>query len=89
MLIIAVYEVLKDKLFDGVNVAVAPLYVTVPVTPGMVSVVALIVDASIISLNVAVIVAFTATPGALFAGLVDDTVGDVVSDAVPVVNVHV
>lgn len=57
-----------------------PLYVTVPVTPLFKVKVALeIVDASMFSLNVAVIAAFTATPAALLAGLVDETVGGVVS----------
>ena len=47
-----------------------------PVTPLFnVKVAELTVDAAIGSLNVAVIAAFTATAVALFAGLVDDTVG--------------
>jgi hypothetical protein len=41
------------------------------------------------SLKVAVIAAFTATPVALLAGLVDEMVGGVVSGAVPVVKVQV
>jgi hypothetical protein len=67
-------------LLDGVNVAVVPLYVTVPVTPLFkVNVAVLTVDAVIASLNVAVIEVFTATAVALLTGLVDDTVGAVVS----------
>ena len=73
-------------MLDGVNVAVVPVYVTVPVAPLFnVNVAVLTVDAVIASLNVAVIAVFTATFVALFAGLVDDTVGGVVSGVVPVV----
>jgi len=66
-------------LLDGVKVAVVPLYVTVPVTPPTVNVAAVTVEAFIVSENVAVILEFVATPVALFAGLVDETVGGVVS----------
>ena len=88
--IVAVYVVEYARLLDGVNVAVVPVYVTVPVTPLFkVNVAVLTVDAVIVSLNVAVIAEFTATFVALLAGLTDVTVGGVVSAVVPVVNVHV
>jgi hypothetical protein len=80
---VAVYCVLKLKLALGVNVAVldAAEYVTVPATvppgPFSVKVVALIVAASIVSLNVAVSVELIATPVAASAGVVADTVGGV------------
>lgn len=66
-------------MLDGVNVAVEPLHVTVPVTPLTSNVAVLMVEASTISLNVAIIVVFTAIPVELVAGLEDDTVGEVVS----------
>lgn len=78
-MIVAVYVVDEARLADGVKVAVVPLYITVPITPPTVNVAVVTVAASIVSLNVAVIVVFTATPVALFDGLVDETVGDVVS----------
>ena len=60
----------------GLNVAVVPVYVPVPVTPPLkVNMAVGKVEVSIVSLNVAVIAVFTATPVAPFAGLVDDTVG--------------
>jgi len=49
----------------------------------MVNVAVVTVVAAIGSLKVAVIAAFTANPVALLAGLVDETVGGVVSGAVP------
>jgi len=55
----------------------------VPVTPAIVNVAVLIVDESIVSLNVAVMAVFTATSVAPLAGLVDDTVGAVVSVVPP------
>ena len=71
------------------NVAVVSLYVTVPVTPAMVNVAVVMVEAFIVSLNVTVIVLFTSTPVAPLAGIVDEMVGGVVSEVEPVVNVHV
>jgi hypothetical protein len=47
------------------------------------------VDAVISSLKVAVIAAFTEMFVALFAGVVEETVGGVASAAAPVVNDHV
>jgi len=61
----------------------------VPVTPVIVNVAVVIVPASMVSLKDALIDVFTATSAALFAGLVDETSGGVVSGAVPVVNVQV
>ena len=56
-----------------------------PVTPLFkVNVVVFIEDASIASLNVTVTALFTAKPVAPFAGLVDETVGGVVSGDVPI-----
>ena len=63
-----------------------PLYVTVPVTPPLsVKVDVLIVVVSIDSLKVAVIASLTSTPVAPFNGLVEMTVGAVVSGRVVVV----
>ncbi len=86
-------------MFDGVNVAVVPLYVTVPVTgdcgaPTSVGRVTwklaiVIVPAFIGSLNAAVIAEFIATPIALFPGLVDKITGGVVSGASPVLKLQV
>ena len=65
-------------MIDGVKVAVVPLYVTTPLTPLLkVKVAGDTVVASIASLNVAVIAAFAATPVALYAGLIKETVGAV------------
>jgi len=47
------------------------------------------VEALIVSLNVAVMAVFIATPVALLAGLAELTVGGVVSVAVPVVTLQV
>jgi len=80
VVIVARYVVFAAKLLDGVNVAVVPLYVTVPVTPlSNVKVVVDKVDAVMGSLKVAVIAEFSATLVALLAGLVEETVGAVVS----------
>ena len=71
-----------ERLLDGVNVAVwlAPSYVTVPDTPPLiVKVDVLIVVASIASLNVAVIALLIATSASPLAGIVELTVGGVVS----------
>ncbi len=66
---------------------------TVPVTgpPALerVNVDVVIVDASIGSLNVAVIALLMATPVAPFAGLVDETVGGVVSACLVIEKVPV
>lgn len=67
-------------------------YVTVPgmaVEPCFkVKVDVVIVDASISSLKVTVTIELTATSVALFAGLVELTVGGVVSGTVPVVKLQ-
>jgi hypothetical protein len=88
VVIVAVNKVLLARSADGVNVAVLPVYVTVPATgvapgPVTVKVVPLIVAGFMASLNVAEIVVLTATAGAPFAGIVETTVG-----AAAVVNVH-
>jgi len=65
---------------EGVKVAVVPLYVTAPVTPLLKVKVLVATDvAAIASLKVAVTAAFTATPVALMVGLVNITVGGVMS----------
>ena len=69
------------------NVAVVPEYETVPVTPPIVKVEVVMVDDSIVSENAAAMALLIAAPVALLAGLVNDTVGAVVSGAVPVVVV--
>ena len=73
-----------ERVLDGVNVAALLLYDTVPLTllPLLllsVNVLVVIVDESISSLNVALIALLTPTPVALPAGLVELTVGSVVS----------
>lgn len=89
VVIVAVYVVEYDML-EGVNVATLLLYETVPLMllPLLllsVKVLVLIVDELMSSLNVAVIVLLMATPVALLAGLVELTVGGVVSVGVDVV----
>ena len=91
VVIVAVYVVKYDRLLEGVNVATLLLYETVPLMllPLLllsVKVLVLIVDELISSLKVAVIVLLIATPVALLAGLVELTVGGVVSGGVDVVN---
>lgn len=80
---VAVYVVLLTRLPIGVNVAVivVALYATEPLTDVPLLNVndAVIVEAFMISLNVAVTDVFTATPVAPLAGLVDETVGAVAS----------
>ena len=70
-------------MLDGVNVAVLLLYDTVPPTllPLLLRVKALVVMVveSMSSLNVALMALLTPTPVELLAGLVELTVGDVVS----------
>ena len=77
---------------DGVNVAVLLLYDTVPLTllPLLLSVnvLVLIVEEFMSSLNVALMALLTETPVALPAGLIELTVGSVVSGAAPVVKRH-
>jgi hypothetical protein len=71
-----------ERLPDGVKVAVLLLYDTVPLTlppPLSVNVFVLIVEESMSSLNVALIALLMPTPVALLAGLVELTVGGVVS----------
>ena len=83
VVIVAVYVVEYDRLLEGVNVATLLLYETVPLMllPLLlrVNVLVVIVDESMSSLNVAVIVLLTATSVALLTGLVELTVGGVVS----------
>ncbi len=67
-------------------VAVMPFIVTVADTPFNMMLVVLMVVASMASENVTLIAPFTATLVALFAGLVLETVGAMVSGATPVVN---
>lgn len=74
------------------KVAVVPLYVTVPVTAvpaafARVKLAEVSVEAIKVSLAVAVSAALIATPAAMFAGLVLETVGAVVSEGVAVVVV--
>ena len=69
------------------NVAVVPEYETVPITPPIVKVEVVMVDDSIVSENAAAMALLIAAPVALLAGLVNETVGAVVSEAVPVVVV--
>ena len=69
------------------NVAVVPEYETVPVTPPIVKVEVVMVDDSIVSENAAEMALLIAAPVALFDGFVNETVGAVVSGAVPVVVV--
>jgi hypothetical protein len=76
---VAVYKVLVERTAAGVNVAVFPAYVTVPVTgvapgPVKVNVAALIVAGFIASLNVAETAVLTATTVAPLAGIVEMTV---------------
>ena len=90
VVIVAVYVAEYDRLLEGVNVATLLLYETVPLMllPLLllsVKVLVLIVDELISSLNVAVIVLLIATPVALLDGLVELTVGGVVSVGVDVV----
>ena len=73
-----------ERLLDGVNVATLLLYDTVPLTllPLLllrVKVLVVMVEESMSSLNVALMALLTPTPVALLAGLVELTVGDVVS----------
>ena len=78
VVIVAVYWVEFASALEGVKVTVVPLYLTVPVTKLFkVKVACETVLASTGSLKVAVIAAFTATPMALLAGMVDETVGAV------------
>ena len=94
MLIVAVYCVLPERPAVGVNVAVVPLILTVPVTADppevgrSVKLDVFSVELVIASENVADTEAFRVMPDALFAGDVEDTVGGVESEAAPVVNVQ-
>ena len=82
------------RLATGVKVAVFPLTLTVPlmicelppVTRCSVKLVLFSVAFVMASEKVAEIDPFNATPTALLAGAVEDTVGGVVSGAAPVVN---
>ena len=77
---------------EGVKTAVEPPHDTVPetgVTPSvMVKLPVVTVPQATASENSAVIVALIATPDARSAGVVDDTVGDIVSTAAAVPNDH-
>ena len=80
-------------MLDGVNGAVLLLYDTVPLTLPLlllsVKALVLIVEEFMSSLNVALIALLTETPVALPAGLIELTVGGVVSGADAVVKLHV
>jgi hypothetical protein len=94
VVIVAVYAVESARLASGVNVAVVPVYETAPLI-GLfreslsVNVAAVTVEASMASLKAAATEVLTATLVAPSAGFVDETVGAVVSDVVPVVKPHV
>ena len=72
-----------ERLLDGVNVATLLLYDTVPLTLPLlllrVKVLVVMVEESMSSLKVALMALLTPTPVALLAGLVELTVGGVVS----------
>ena len=79
VVIVAVNSVPVARIVVGVNVAIVPAKVTVPVTgvapgPVKVNVAALIVAGFMASLKVAEIVVLTATPAAPFSGRVETTV---------------
>ena len=80
------------RLLAGLKAAVVPVYVTVPdtgVVPRFkVKVVVVIIDGSITSLKVAVMILFRATSVAAFAGSVEITVGGVTSAEAPVVKLQ-
>src|SRR3972149_9967295 len=80
---VAVYVVEYARVPDGVNVAVVPLYDTVPPIVPLPSLTRNVADvmlpASMASLNVAVITLSTATPVALLTGFVALTSGGIVS----------
>jgi hypothetical protein len=76
-----------------VNVAVVPLYVTLPATaappgPATVKVAALIVLGLIASLKLALSACPMGTPVTPFAGAVETISGETTAGAVPVVKVH-
>jgi hypothetical protein len=95
VVIVAVYWVVPLSAADGVNVAVLPLTLTVPLTAVPPEVVASVklavvsVEFVIGSENVADTGALSATPVAALAGEVADTVGGVVSGAAAVVKFQV
>src|SRR3989339_1905451 len=94
VVILAVYVVESDRLLDGVNVAVVPLYETVPLMLPLLSltvnVFVLIEEDCIASLNMAVIVLLIATPAAPLTGIVEMTIGGVISTPpTVVVKLHV
>jgi hypothetical protein len=95
VVMVAVYCVLAARGADGVNLAVLPLMLTVPLRaapPVVVTRVKLAVfnvALVIASVKVADTEAFVATPFAALAGDVEDTVGGVVSEATPVVKFQV
>jgi len=94
---VSVYEVLAAKGLVGVKVAVFPdpAYATDPGTSvvrdavgASVKVLLVMVEGSIGLLKTAETVVFVATSGALQAGVVEITVGGVVSEPVDVVKLH-
>jgi hypothetical protein len=94
---VSVYEVLAAKGLVGVKVEVFPVpaYATVPSTSvvrdavgARVKVLLVMVEGSIGSLKTAETVVFVATSVTVQAGLVEITVGGVVSGAVDVVKLH-
>ena len=92
---VAVYCVLAARAADGVNLAVLPLTLTVPLRAAPLVVVMRVklavfsVELVIGSEKVADTEEFVATPFAALAGDVEDTVGGVVSEATPVVKFQV
>jgi hypothetical protein len=79
-------------MFDGVKMAVVPLYVTVP---GIVFVPSLNVNVAFVivlgvtgSLKVALMAALGTTFAAASTGVVADTVGGIVSGAIPVMKLQ-
>ena len=92
MVIVAVYCVLPASDALGVNVAVLPAIATVPLT-GVPELVTINVKVEFVSValfigseNIAANAELSATPVAPATGVVDNTVGGVVSGAAAVVN---
>src|SRR5437764_1305922 len=84
---------LEARLLAGVNVAVVPEYDTAPISAVepccSVNEVALIVDASMVLLKLAVTSLLIGTPVAVSGGFFEITKGADVSETRPVVKVHV
>jgi len=94
VVLVAVYCVLAARVADGVNLAVLPLTLTVPLTAAPpvganVKLAVVSVALFIASEKLADTEALVATPVAALAGKVVDTVGGVVSGAAAVVKFQV